>query len=88
MDADIVFLDTGTLREVGHCRGPAADGSCPRVAIGEVIACAGCIVAPAGSPRRVAYPVGAQMTLCPQTLAAALAVPCDWPFAAGETPAL
>lgn len=85
MDTDIAILDSSTQRLVGRCHGAAPDGSCPRVAIGQVIACAGCTVAPAGAPRQMAYAVGSQMTLCPQTLAAALAVPADWPYTAGES---
>jgi hypothetical protein len=58
--------------------GPAADGSCPRVAIGDVLPCAGHALMPAGSGAGAQpYAVSGQATLCPVTLAAALAVTSD-----------
>lgn len=67
--------------EVRRCTGPLADGSCPRVTWGEILPCAGLALAPAGFARgsRV-YAVSGQATLCPVTLAAALAVVSDAPF--------
>lgn len=73
----MLLLDPTTHAEVGRCGGPAPDGSCPAVNIGEVIACAGCAVVPAQATGTPVYTVARQMTLCPRTLAAALAVPSD-----------
>lgn len=73
----VLLLDPATHQEVGRCAGPAPDGSCPAVGIGEVIACAGCALVPAQAAGSPPYTVSRQMTLCPCTLAAALAVPSD-----------
>lgn len=73
----MLLLDPATRREVGRCAGPAPDGSCPAVSIGEVIPCAGRAVVPAHATGTPPYTASRQMTLCPCTLAAALAVPSD-----------
>ena len=71
---DLVDLTTTSVADV--CTGPDANGACPRVRIGETVACSGRAlrlhgVAGAG------YAVGSAMTLCPVTLAASLAVPVE-----------
>lgn len=78
----VLLLDPATHDELGRCAGPAPDGSCPAVSIGEVIACAGRAVIPDHAPGTPPYTVSRQMTLCPATLAAALAVPSDSPLLA------
>ena len=74
---DLVMRDPATGAEVARCIGPRPDGACPRVGIGDVLPCAGCLLAPAGADLAAAYPVAAQMTLCPVTLALAMAVTPD-----------
>ena len=64
-----------------YCVGPLPDGSCPRVRIGEVVDCAGLTITPAWSARPEPYRVQGTLTLCPLTLARALAVPIDTAFA-------
>jgi hypothetical protein len=76
---DILGLEPGDQND--HCRGPDSDGSCPRVGVGEVVPCAGCILQPASAGERRPYLVSRQATLCPVTLAQALAVPSDALFA-------
>jgi hypothetical protein len=74
----LFILDEATRREVQRCTGPAADGSCPRVAIGDVLPCAGHALMPAGSGASAQpYAVSGQAMLCPVTLAAALALTSD-----------
>lgn len=74
---DLVMRDPDTGDEVDRCAGPKADGSCPRVAVGEVLPCAGCILEPRGADLDEGYPVTAHMTMCPVTLALAMAVTPD-----------
>lgn len=74
---DLVMRDPATGAEVSRCVGPRPDGSCPRVAVGAVLPCAGCLLVPAGAAFSAAYPVAQQMTLCPVTLALAMAVTPD-----------
>jgi len=69
--------DPTTGAEVARCAGPRPDGACPRVAVGAVLPCAGCLLVPAGAELSAAYPVAGQMTLCPVTLALAMAVSPD-----------
>lgn len=74
----LIILDEATGREVQRCAGPAADGSCPQVAIGDLLPCAGHALVPNGSSAGAQpYAVSGQATLCPVTLAAALAVTSD-----------
>ncbi len=74
----LLILDEATAREVQRCIGPAADGSCPRVAIGELLPCAGHALTHAETVGAAQpYAVSGQATLCPVTLAAALAVASD-----------
>ena len=80
MNADIRILDLVSHRVVGNCAGPSADGACPRVAVGGVIPCAGFAIVPAEASEDHTYTVSRQMTLCPRTVADALAVPSDWAF--------
>lgn len=58
--------------------GPSPDGACPFVGIGDVVPCAGDTLVLARPPGAPPYTVPSQMTLCPCTVAAALAVPADW----------
>lgn len=74
---ELVMRDPVTGDVVSRCNGPRADGACPRVAVGEVLPCAGCILAPANAGSAAGYPVSTQMTLCPVTLALAVAVTPD-----------
>jgi hypothetical protein len=71
----LLILDEASGDEVQRCSGPAGDGSCPRVNIGDILPCAGHALRPAdaGAGQR-RYSVSAQATLCPVTIAAALAV--------------
>jgi hypothetical protein len=71
----LLFLDEASGDEVQRCHGPASNGSCPRVSIGDILPCAGYALRPAdaGAAQRF-YSVSAQATLCPVTIAAALAV--------------
>ena len=79
MNTNTLICDPVSRRVIGACAGPSADGSCPRVAIGEAVACAGCSVIPVGIHARP-YLVPKQMTLCPRTLAAMLTIPSDSAF--------
>ena len=81
MEQTLRILDVESGDEVQRCTGPAADGSCPRVAMGDVLPCAGYALAPEASARgSQPYAVAGTATLCPVTLAAALAVVTDSPF--------
>ena len=77
MERDIVILDPVTHGVVGGCGGPSADGACPRVALGGIIPCAGYALVPAGARDSRPYIVSSHMTLCPRTVAEALAVASD-----------
>ncbi|MBV8194360.1 MAG: hypothetical protein JOY80_02410 [Candidatus Dormibacteraeota bacterium] len=79
MDTTLRILDEVTGSEVQRCTGPASDGSCPRVAIGDLLPCAGHALMPERSTGQP-YAVSGQATLCPVTLAAALAVDSDSAF--------
>lgn len=72
------IVDEATGREIERCAGPAADGSCPRVTIGDVLPCSGHVLIPM-TPGEAAFPyaVSGHATLCPVTVAAALAVTPD-----------
>ena len=76
----LLILDRDSGREVQRCAGPAPDGSCPRVAIGDVLPCGGHLLVPSDTSGGRAYRVSGQATLCPVTVAAALAVESDSPF--------
>ena len=81
MELTLRILDVDSGEEVQRCAGPAADGSCPRIAIGDLLPCAGHALAPeTTAPGSQPYPVAGTATLCPVTLAAALAVASDTPF--------
>lgn len=72
------ILDEATGKEVMRCTGPAPDGSCPRVEIGDILPCSGHALAQASAGDDApTYDVPGQATLCPLTVAAALAVPPD-----------
>ncbi len=61
--------------EIDRCSGPTSDGSCPRVAVGSILPCSGHTLQSAdASVGAQPYPVSAGATLCPVTLAAALAI--------------
>jgi len=77
MERDIVILDPVSRGVIGGCAGPSADGACPRVAIGGIIPCAGYALVPAGARDAQPYTVSSQMTMCPRTVAEALAVASD-----------
>jgi hypothetical protein len=77
MERDIVILDPVTHGVAGGCGGPSADGACPRVALGGIIPCAGYALVPAGARDSRPYTVSSHMTLCPRTVAEALAVASD-----------
>ena len=77
MERELLILNPGTHGVIGSCVGPAADGACPRVAIGQMVPCAGYELAPAGVRHVRPYEVSPQMTLCPLTVAQALAVESD-----------
>jgi hypothetical protein len=74
----LLILDEASGEEVQRCSGPAPDGSSPRVSIGDILPCAGYALRPAdtGAGQR-RYSVSGQATLCPVTIAAALAVTPD-----------
>ena len=76
MDTTFLILDESSGSEVQRCTGPAADGSCPRVKVGELLPCSGHALVPAESTGQP-YAVPGQATLCPVTLAAALAISSD-----------
>lgn len=77
MERELLILAPGTHGVVGSCGGPSVGGGCPRVAIGEVIPCAGYELALSGSRNARPYEVSPRMTLCPLTVAEALAVQSD-----------
>ena len=72
------IVDAATGEDIGRCTGPAADGSCPRVAVGNILPCSGCVLVPLhAAEAAIPYAVSGQATLCPVTVAAALAVTPD-----------
>ena len=72
------IVDEATGREIERCAGPAADGSCPRVTIGDILPCSGHVLIPLAPADGVfPYAVSGHATLCPVTVAAALAVTPD-----------
>ena len=83
-DLVIAILDEEDGSVIGRCTGPAADGSCPRVAVGELVPCAGAELLTAGGIDGKPYDVASSMTLCPVTLASMLAVSSDAPFGQGS----
>ena len=81
MEQTLRILDVDSGEEVQRCRGPAADGSCPRVVMGAILPCAGhALASETSAPGSQPYAVAGTATLCPVTLAAALAVASDSPF--------
>lgn len=76
------ILDEATGAEVQRCAGPLPDGSCPRVAIGDILPCAGHALIPERAAGGQAYAVPGTATLCPVTLAAALTIASDSPLLA------
>ncbi len=74
----LLILDDMTGAEIQRCAGPSPDGSCTRVAIGDILPCAGHALMPArAAVGAQPYGVSGQATLCPVTVAAALAIPPD-----------
>ncbi len=74
----LLIIDEKSGVEIQRCSGPARDGSCPRVAIGDILPCACHGLRPAQTATgEQMYAVSGQATLCPVTLAAALAVTPD-----------
>ena len=80
----LLILDESSHEVTQRCTGPAPDGSCPRVAIGDILPCAGHLLVPEDAAGGTPYAVAGQATLCPVTLAAALAVNSDAVFTAEE----
>jgi len=80
MATTLLILDEATGAEMQRCIGPAADGSCPKCSIGDVLPCAGYRLRPDGVADQATYEVPGHATLCPVTLAAALAVATDTPL--------
>jgi len=78
MNTVVLRTDPATHRVVQRCPGPSPDGACPFVGIGDVVPCAGDTLVLTRAPEAPPYTVPSQMTLCPCTVAAALAVPADW----------
>ena len=62
---------------VGECAGPDARGQCPRVALGEVVPCAGQSLTADGHGSWLPYAVPGDETTCPVALALALAASPD-----------
>lgn len=62
---------------VGECAGPDPRGACPRAHLGDVIPCAGCLLTPDGHGAWLPYAVPAGETMCPLTMALALAASPD-----------
>jgi hypothetical protein len=77
MEREILIFDRETHGVVSSCGGPSADGACPRVAIGDMVPCAGYGLAISGTRDTRPYEVSPRMTLCPLTVAEALAVQSD-----------
>ena len=61
----------------GACDGPDACGRCPHVAVGDVVPCAGQTVTPDGPGAWLPYAVPGAATVCPVTMALALAASPD-----------
>lgn len=75
------ILDQATGVQVQQCTGPLPDGSCPRVALGDIVPCAGHAVVPAlAAPGTQAHAVPGLATGCPVTLAAMIAIASDAAF--------
>lgn len=72
MERRIVIRDAWG-RDMAHCTGPASDGRCPRVEIGETVPCAGSTIAPDGAVRSVRYTVRVDEVTCPVTIGLAQA---------------
>lgn len=83
-EIEIVILDEEDGSVIGRCTGPAPDGSCPRVAVGELVPCAGAELVAGGVTGGHPYDVPSSMTVCPVTLANMLAVSSDAPFGLGS----
>ncbi len=78
----LIIGDVGTGIEIDRCAGPAPDGSCPRVAVGGVLPCSGHTLRSAAAPVGAeGYTVSNEATLCPLTVAAALALDHEGGFA-------
>jgi hypothetical protein len=77
-DMDIRILQDES--ELARCLGPAPDGSCPRVAVGDLIPCAGHAVIAGRAAHPHPYAVSGRATLCPITLATILTVESDAAF--------
>jgi len=77
-EMDIRVLQDGD--EVARCTGPSADGSCPRVAIGDLVPCASHEVVPGRATQSRPCAVSGQSTICPVTLAAMITVKSDAAF--------
>ena len=70
MNFDILDSQSGGI--VDRCEGPAADGSCPRVRVGDVVPCAHRVLLATGGCAGIPYTVPGTATLCPVTLAESL----------------
>ena len=77
-EMDIRILEEGD--ELARCTGPAPDGSCPRVAIGDLLPCAGHAIVTGRTAHPHPYAVAGRATMCPITLASMIAVQSDVSF--------
>lgn len=77
MEQRILIIDPARSVVVSECSGPDVSGRCPRVAAGEVVPCGGATLAPAGQRRSAPFAVPLGETICPITLAMALAASPD-----------
>lgn len=72
---------------LGECAGPDPRGVCPLVTPGHVVPCAGHTLTPNGHGSWFPYAVAGDETVCPVTLALALAASPDTVPAAPPVPA-
>lgn len=72
MQQHIVIKDSWS-RAMAHCTGPDETGACPRVDPGDVVPCAGRVVAPDEPGAWVAFRVPDVEVNCPVTTARAMA---------------
>lgn len=72
MERHIVIRDAWG-RTMAHCTGPTADGHCPRVGTGELVACAGRVIASEMDGGSIPFRVREDELTCPVTGALALA---------------
>ena len=71
-DLDIVIREPVSGEILAHCNGPARDGACAAVDVGAEVACAGQALLASGV-EATPFPVPVGTTVCPVSLALALA---------------